>query len=78
MVKKCSQDEIPEVFFDKLEWLNSKEAAFFLRKSLGALRVMVHRGQIKARKFHRRLYFKKSELNELLESSYLTGGIPCP
>lgn len=66
-----------DLFFEKLEWLNSKEAALFLRKSIGALRVMVHRGQIRARKFHRRLYFKKCELNELLETSQLTGGLQC-
>ncbi|MAV92004.1 MAG: hypothetical protein CL676_11345 [Bdellovibrionaceae bacterium] len=66
-----------DLLFEKLEWLNSKEAALFLRKSIGALRVMVHRGQIRARKFHRRLYFKKCELNELLETSQLTGGLQC-
>ena len=71
--KKCDS----ELLFDNLEWLNSKEAALFLRKSIGALRVMVHRRQICARKFHRRLYFKKCELNGLLETSELTGGLQC-
>lgn len=62
-------------FFDNLEWLNSKEAAFYLRKSYGALKVMVHRGQLKARKHRNRLYFKKTELDELLETSQLLGGV---
>ena len=66
-----------DLLFGNLEWLNSKEAALFLRKSIGALRVMVHRGQIRARKFHRRLYFKRCELNELLETSELRGGLQC-
>jgi len=66
-----------DLLFKNLEWLNSKEAALFLRKSIGALRVMVHRGQIRARKFQRRLYFKKCELNELLETSELLGGLQC-
>lgn len=63
------------LLFDNLEWLNSEEAARFLRKSVGALRVMVHRGQIRARRFRRRLYFRKSELDDLLETSELIGGI---
>ena len=81
--KKCRGQSVnyktynSDWFFGNLEWLNSKEAALFLRKSIGALRVMVHRGQIRARKFHRRLYFKKRELNELLETSELIGGLQC-
>ncbi len=65
----------PDLLFDNLEWLTSKEAALYLRKTYGALKVMVHRGHIRARKFRNRLYFKKSELNELLETSDLIGGI---
>lgn len=62
------------LFFENLEWMTSREAAQYLRKSAGALRVMVHRGQIPARMFFRRLYFKKSELDCLLESSSQKGG----
>jgi hypothetical protein len=68
-------------FFDKLVWINTEEAAIYLRKfkrdgkpSVGAIRTMVCRGQIAARKFHRRLYFKKQELDFLLEASQLKGG----
>lgn len=71
----CKNSSLSDVLFDNLEWLNSKEAAFYLRKSYGALKVMVHRGQIKARKFQNRLYFKKTELDELLETSQLLGGV---
>ena len=64
-----------EQFFDNLVWMTSAEAARYLRKSVGALRVMVCRRQIRARKFHRRLYFRRIELDRLLESSELKGGI---
>jgi excisionase family DNA binding protein len=62
------------LFFENLEWMTSRGAAQYLGKSVGALRVMVHRGRIPARKFFRRLYFKKSELDCLLESSSRNGG----
>ncbi len=52
-----------------LSWLDSKEAATYLRKTANALRIMVYRGYVKPRKFRRRLYFRKVELDRLLESS---------
>ena len=61
-------------FFDNLVWLNSVEAAQYLRKSVGALRTMVCRGHLQARKFRRRLYFKRRELDRLLDTSELRGG----
>ena len=53
-------------FFEKLVWLTSREAAEYLRKSVGALRIHVHRGNIEAHKWHRRLYFKKIDLDRML------------
>lgn len=50
-----------------LIWLDSKEAAAYLRKSANALRIMVYRGHIRPRKFRRRLYFLRVELDRLLE-----------
>jgi hypothetical protein len=55
--------------FDNRIWVDSKEAADYLRISYGALRNAVYRKQIIPRKFRRRLYFKVSELNRLLENS---------
>lgn len=55
--------------FDRLIWLDTKEAAFYLRKSANALHIMVSRGYIRPRKFRSRLYFRKSELDRLLDSS---------
>lgn len=40
------------------EWLTTKEAAQYLGVSENALRIMVHRGQISAFKFGRRLRFR--------------------
>ena len=57
------------MLFDKLVWITSEEAALYLRKSIGALRNLVYRGQIRARKWNRRLYFKRSELDRMLEFS---------
>lgn len=56
-------------FFDNLIWLNSKEAAEYLRITVENLRLKVHRGQLKPRYLQSRLRFRKSELDSLLESS---------
>jgi excisionase family DNA binding protein len=64
-----SEENSSESFFDNLVWMTSQEAATYLRKSVGALRTAVCRGQIRSRKWRRRLYFKRSELDRLLETS---------
>jgi hypothetical protein len=60
-----------ELFFNNKIWMDSKEAANYLKISVGSLRNAVYRKQVLARKFRRRLYFKLSELNRLLENSIL-------
>ncbi len=62
----CKMNQVP---FDHLTWLTSHEAAEYLRKSANALRIMVCRGYLKPRRLRRRLYFRKIELDRLLESS---------
>ena len=57
-------------FFNNLIWITTKEASEFLRKSSHAVRQMVYKGQITARKFHGKLYFNRLELNELIDSSH--------
>jgi len=57
-------------FFENLVWMNSKEAAQYLRMTAGALRTAVCRGQLRARKWRRRLFFKKVDLDLLLEGSH--------
>ncbi len=56
--------------FDKLKWMTSQEAAFYLRISVGQLRNMVCRRQLKA--YHlgtARLRFLKRDLDSLLKPS---------
>lgn len=63
------EERLPEKLFKNRIWVDAKEAADYLRISVGSLRNAVYRKQIIARKFRRRLYFKISELNRLLEIS---------
>lgn len=55
--------------FENQKWVDTKGAASYLKISVGSLRNAVYRKQVIARKFRRRLYFKVSELNRLLENS---------
>ncbi len=68
-IRVATDQEPVEFEFDRLTWLDSKEAAEYLRKTANALRIMVYRGYIKPRRFRRRLYFRRLELDRLLESS---------
>jgi excisionase family DNA binding protein len=64
----------PSQLFENLIWLNSAEAALYLRVTTANLRVMVCRGHLKPYKLLNRLRFKRSELDALLESSLKKGG----
>ncbi len=63
-----------DLSFEHLVWLTTEEAARYLRKSANAIRILVSRRILRARKFRRRLYFRKDELNALIETSSLKGG----
>jgi hypothetical protein len=67
-------DSQSPMLFEKLEWVKCDEAAFILRKTVGAIRTAVCRGQIKATIYRRRLYFKRKYLYNLLETSPTKGG----
>jgi excisionase family DNA binding protein len=57
--------------FDKLKWMNSKEAATYIRVSVGQLRNMVWRGQLRAYHIGKsRLRFLRSDLDRLLKPSF--------
>ncbi len=62
------------LIFDNLIWMSTKEAAVYLRKSVNAIHTLVSRRKLRARKFSNRLYFKKEELDYLIETSHLKGG----
>ncbi|MBT3586699.1 MAG: helix-turn-helix domain-containing protein [Halobacteriovoraceae bacterium] len=57
------------LLFHNLIWLTTKEAAIYLRKSVCAVHHLVSKGKIKSRKFANRLYFKREELDYLIDSS---------
>ncbi len=53
--------------FNSLIWMTTEDAARYLRKSADAIRHLVYRGDLRARKFKRRLYFRRDELDEMLD-----------
>lgn len=57
----------PLIFENRIasKWLTTKEASFVLGVSENALRIMVHRDQIPAFKFGRRLRFRLSDCEAL-------------
>jgi len=64
----------PLMLFNNLIWLTTKEASVYLRRSVNAIHTLVSRGHLRARKFRNRLYFKREELDYLIETSQLKGG----
>jgi hypothetical protein len=75
---KSENEESNPQFFENLTWLSTKDAAIYLRKfkrdgkpSDGAIRTAIWRGLLKARKWGRRLYIKRLELDRLLELSLI-------
>lgn len=62
-----SGSENSELFFNNLIWMTTEDAARYLRKSADAIRHLVYRGDLRARKYKRRLYFRRDELDEMLD-----------
>jgi hypothetical protein len=57
------------MLFDNRIWLSTDEAAKYLGKTKNAIWILLSRGLLIKRKWRRRLYFKKTELDRLLETS---------
>lgn len=55
--------------FNNLIWLTTNETAEYLRTTPNNVRVMICRGKLKPYKLGNRNRFKRSELDELIESS---------
>ena len=68
-LKSATDQELRVERLDELIWLDTHEAARYLRKTANALRIMVYRGYLRPRRLRRRLYFRRIELDRLLESS---------
>ena len=58
-----------EKFNNSLTWMTTLDAARYLGKSKNALWLLVSRGLLIKRKWQGRLYFKKSEIDRMLESA---------
>ena len=63
------------------KWLDTIQTAIYLKKfrkdgnpSVGAIRNLVYRGKLRARKFFGRLLFNRLELDHLISSSPTVGG----
>ncbi len=62
------QANMQQSFFENLavEWLSTRQAAEFLSLTPNALRILVHRGRVKAYKLGSRLRFRLIDLRSLL------------
>lgn len=70
ILQEKKQNIIP---YAQLTWMTTKEAAFYIRRSVNALRILLCRRYLRARKVRRRLYFKKSDLDRLIERGEISG-----
>lgn len=59
------------VLFNNRIWLSTDEAAQYLGKTKNAIWILLCRGLLIKRKWRRRLYFKRAELDRLLETSLI-------
>ena len=69
--------EIPTLCNNRIDgerWLTTIEAADYLRVTPANLRVMIYRGVLTPYKLNNRNRFKRSELDDLIESSVNKGG----
>lgn len=66
---RCVGGQTTDKLFENRIWLSTSEAADYLGKSKNAIWILLSRGHLMKRKWKRRLFFKKSELDRLLETS---------
>ena len=58
-------------FLNEKNWLTAGEAASYLGKTRNALWLLVSRGFLVKRKWQGRLYFKRAEIDRLLEGALI-------
>ncbi len=56
----------PKVSSVNVRWLTTREAAQYLRVSIGSMKTMIYRGQVRAHKLGRRNRFLREELERLI------------
>ncbi len=62
-----------KVTIEKLKWLTTKEAAEYLRITIGSMKNLVYRDKVRPRKLGRLNRFKRDDLDRMLEAS-IKGG----
>lgn len=67
--KSIAENQNSALFFEKLKWITTREAAEYLRLSVGQIRNMVWRGQLTSYRLNNRLRFLKSDLDKIMKSS---------
>lgn len=67
MLKSNLEEFSSDALFDKLKWMNAKESALYLRVSVGQIRNMVWRNQLKSYKIQNRLRFLRADLDRLMK-----------
>ncbi len=67
--KSIAEKENSALLFEKLKWITTREAAEYLRLSVGQIRNMVWRGQLTSYRLNNRLRFLKSDLDKIMKSS---------
>lgn len=65
----CREASMSTITLNEKIWLTTKEAAAYLGKTRNALWLLVSKGLLKKRKWQGRLYFKRSEIDRLLEGT---------
>ena len=67
--EKTAKSNDSGLLFDNRIWVRTKIAAEMLDRSVGQIRNMVWRGQLKAKKYGGRLYFNRDYLKSQLENA---------
>jgi len=67
---KVFDEKSEATLFDKIKWMTSKEAAFFLRTSVGQIRNLVWRGKLRAYHYGSRLRFLRSDVDNLMKPAF--------
>lgn len=70
---KNMEEAQPDIDPSRLVWMNTAEAAIYLRVTPQALRNRVYQGTVPHYKFQRSLRFKRSELDRMLEATRIGG-----
>ena len=65
----CSHCGQSDSLFDKKIWMTIKDAARYLGRTTNAVYIAVYRGHLSKYKWNGKLYFRRSDLDRLLESS---------